>query len=748
MRRVIQHFVIVLGVSAITLGLAPNPASAVVAPALAPAITATPDTGLFQEDSVTVAGSGFSANGFAVIEFCPNHNPTCRYGATASVDGAGVFSVDAAAEFRTVDASGAPSDCNTEGCFVRASQVDGTGTHSATTPIAFDPTQPGLPAQTLTVTPTTALKDHDTIHAAGGGLDENSPTNVQQCAFTEGACRSSVEAPVAPDGSFAVDLEVRRFITRPNLPPIDCATTPCAILVEALSTPVAELTAPITFDPAAPFSPLPTMSVTPNTNLPVESTVAITAAHFLPGEPVTAQECKFDSVFGPCRGLSTVTLTTDASGGISFTGTLRRLIPDNFGGPTSTDCADPGILCGVQLFGDTSGDIATALITFDANAALPSMTVDPATNLAFRGYVTVHGHHLLANSAYTSTECAGHGSTDAACASSARGTSDGAGNLDLLVPIRRRLTALTGSIDGFTITHYDCTDAGVTCRIGLTPAGGGETLHADITFDPLAPIPPPPTISVVPALDLGARQLVSVTGSGFLPNSPVSITECDSGPPQFGVPFCVGSNQTLSDAAGNITTSVIARKMLSHGFGAPTDCSLTVGACVLRVGTPGAGADPTEFADAPLGFNPDTGPPPHPPVTVSPTNGLVDGQAVNVQGSGFTPDSLIGIAMCKAGTTFSLLDCEITNPVWFPDDAAGAFTHSYNVRAHITTGHGQIDCTVTPGVCAVAVVNTNDYSEFTFTPVTFGSRPPPHHHHHHHKRHHKRHHHHKHHHHG
>ena len=736
-----QRFVIVLSLGAFTLGVTPITASAVVAPALAPAITATPDTGLFQEDQVTVGGSGFVANGIAVVEFCPDHNPTCRYAATTNVDSTGAFSVDVAAEFHTLDASGAPSDCNTEGCFVRASEVDGTATQSATTPIAFDPTQASLPPQTLTVVPTDALHDHDTVHASGNGFE---PSDVQQCALSEGVCRFvGVEPTFAPDGSFTADLEVRRFITRPNRDPVDCTTTPCVILAESLGTPIANLTAPVTFDPTAPFSPLPTMSVTPNANLQLESVATIDGHNFLPGETVRAQECKFDSVFGPCRDISASTLSTDPTGSITFAATLHRLIPDQFGTPTSTNCADPTITCGVQVHGMTSGDIVSTTITFDPGLALPSMTVDPATDLPFRGFVAVHGHHLLANTAYSSAECAGAGSTrPVACAPSARGTSNGAGDLDLLVPIRRRLTTYTASVDGYALTRYDCTDAQVTCRVGLAPATGGDSLHADITFDPLAPIPPPRTISVVPALDLGARQLVTVTGSGFLPDSPVALTECDSGPARFGIAFCVGSDQTRSDAAGNITTTAIVRKLLSQGFGTPTDCSLTVGACVLRVGTPGIAADPTESTDAPLGFDPDSGPTPHPPVTVSPTTGLVDGQTVNVEGSGFTADSLIGIAMCRAGTTFSLLDCEITNPVWFPDDASGAFSHAYNVRTHITTGHGAVDCTVAARTCSLVVVNAGDYSEFSPTPVTFGTRPPPHHRHHHHHKHHHRHHHH------
>ncbi len=710
------------------------------AAALSPSITATPNTGLVQEDQVTVDGSGFVAGGIAVIEWCPNNSSSCRYSATARVEPTGAFSVDVAAEFRTSDASSNPSDCNTEGCFVRASQGVNADTITATAPASFDPNQESLLPVSLTVSPATALRDHDTVRVTGAGFETF--TQVQQCALSAGWCRfNSFEPDLGADGSFALDIEVRRYITGPNRAPIDCAVVPCVILAEALNTPVATMTAPIEFDPSAP-STLPSVTVTPNTNLPVESTVTIEGRDFLPGELVSASECSFASVFAPCRSVETPPLTADATGAVTTTGTVRRLIPDTFGTGAPTDCAATGANCAVQLLGDTSGDAVSTPITFDPGSALPTMTVEPATNLPFRGTVTVRARDLALNTAYSARECAGRNSSNSACGPTVQGTSDGAGDLDLVVPIRRRLTTYTINELGYTFVTYDCVDAGVSCTVELTPTGGGDSLRAPITFDPAAPIPPPPTVAVIPATDIGSRQLVSVTGSGFLPDAPVALQQCDSRPTQFGIEFCVGSDQTQADAAGNINTTVIVRRFLSQGFSNPTDCSIAVGTCVLRVGSPGFATDPTEVTRAPLGFDPAAPPAPSPPVVVTPTTRLTNGQTVTVAGSEFTPNALIGIAMCRAGTTFSLLDCEITNPTWFPNDAHGAFTRSYDVRAKITTGNGRVDCTVAPGTCALGVVNINDYSEFTLVPVSF--KPDRHHHHHHHHGRHHRHPHHRH----
>lgn len=704
---------------AIALGVLFAPAAVPGANAVTPSITATPSTNLVQEDTVTVTGSGFGSGGYVTIEWCPDHNPRCRFGYNGIVDASGHFEVDTFAEFRTVDASGSPSDCRTEGCFIRASQVVGANTLTATTHVTFDPSQQPLPPQTFRVSPATGLADHDTVHVTGTGIEGF--TTVDQCAFSRAHCRSvSSEAEIAPDGSFALDYEVRRFITGRDVAPIDCAAVPCVLLAESPDTPVSNLTAPISFDPAAPYDPLPTISVTPNANLGVETPALVAGSHFAPTERVYATECVLGSVFGPCAVL--FSLPADSSGSVSGAATLHRQLSEF--GQAPTDCAATGVRCGVVLRGVASGSVVSTVITFDPGVALPSMTVDPSTGLPFRGTVTVRGRHLVPNTTYDAVECA-TGLGQSACGTTARGTSDGSGKLDLGVSVRRRLTSFTVNELGITYFRYDCTAAGITCSVRLVPTAGGIALTAPITFDPNAPIPPPPSMTVTPSRDLGVRQSVSVSGSGFLPDSPVTLSQCESRLSPLGIQTCVGTVQARSDASGRLATTMTVRKVITTGILSGTDCSTAVGTCVLRATTGGFAADATETAQVNLGFDPAALPPPSPPVTVTPTTDLTDGQTVHVTGSGFAPSTLIGLAMCRAGTTFSLLDCEISNPTWFTDDAAGAFTHDYAVRSHLRTGHGTVDCSAAPRTCVLAAVNTNDYSEFSLTPVSFRPESGP-----------------------
>ena len=157
-------------------------------------------------------------------------------------------------------------------------------------------------------------------------------------------------------------------------------------------------------------------------------------------------------------------------------------------------------------------------------AAAASVTLDGGTNLPFRGTVVAHGRGLTPNTQITATMCADNTIPPSAivlrdaCAEPVRGTSDATGRLDLTVPFRRRVHAATADIGGLHEYVLDCAAVGITCSVRFS--GGGS---APVTFDPAAPLPAPPTITVTPSRDLPARAVVGVTGSGFVPNHVVQV---------------------------------------------------------------------------------------------------------------------------------------------------------------------------------------------------------------------------------
>ena len=104
-----------------------------------------------------------------------------------------------------------------------------------------------------------------------------------------------------------------------------------------------------------------------------------------------------------------------------------------------------------------------------------------------------------------------------------------------------------------------------------------------------------------------------------------------------------------------------------------------------------------------------------PSATVTPDTGLVDGQTVTVQGSGFDPSTLdIGVAQCPAEAT-SAADCVGHKVV---PASGGSFSTTFVVQ-RLVLG---VDCASVAGRCFVGSSNLNGLPAFTQqvkVPVTF-----------------------------
>ena len=83
----------------------------------------------------------------------------------------------------------------------------------------------------------------------------------------------------------------------------------------------------------------------------------------------------------------------------------------------------------------------------------------------------------------------------------------------------------------------------------------------------------------------------------------------------------------------------------------PLDCAAAPG-CVLYAerGGPGHSRYPVQYGLAPLAFDPAAPPLPGPSVTVTPHDGLHDGDAVTVHADHFRPFAGIGATVCVSGT--------------------------------------------------------------------------------------------------
>ena len=582
-----------------------------------PSMTATPDAGLTQDEGVDVNGFGFIPDGFVILEWCPTHGGFCRYNLTTRADADGNFADLMRAEFRTSTSAGAPSDCNVEGCVARATEVVGGQSASASVPVAFDPNQAAVPPISVTAAPAAGLHDLDTVHVTGIGFSTS--VTVNQCAITAGVCLSNFTEVDASSGSFATDLRARRFIGRVGGPPVDCVTIACVLITEGLSGSTDVITSPLAFT-ASPVPAIATVNVTPNSNLPFDAPVAITGANFPPSSSVTVEQCPRDLL--PCLTLGTT--TADTLGVVALSPTLHRLIN------SSIDCTT--VSCFVVLRGEF-GDLASAPVTFDPTTALPSMTVDPSTNLAYRDVVSVKGANLRAGGSYVASQCYPTGPVSLPC-SAVSGTADSTGSIDLALPVRRR----SFSFDIRGIQTYDCA-APATCEVSLAPAeDGSDPLRAAISFDPS--MPAPPSLSASPNLGLGADSVVTVTGSGYQPNTQVRLEQCTRAIGGFERPRgCSPGFFTQSDASGAINTIARVQRFIGEGLDVPIDCAAAADTCVLRAGSADIFLqDPFEIGTASLGFgSTPTGPTPE----IS-----IEGTTVT-EGTGATTDAVATIRLSE-----------------------------------------------------------------------------------------------------
>jgi hypothetical protein len=108
-----------------------------------------------------------------------------------------------------------------------------------------------------------------------------------------------------------------------------------------------------------------------------------------------------------------------------------------------------------------------------------------------------------------------------------------------------------------------------------------------------------------------------------------------------------------------------------------------------------------------------------PHVSVSPNTGLVDGQTVTVRGSGYAPNSSLGIVQCPTGAD-SIDDCDGRTAHSFSADAAGNYVQPLTVLKVIRRSSiGEAtDCSV-PGNCIVASVYIHGFQGLATAPITF-----------------------------
>jgi hypothetical protein len=316
--------------------------------------------------------------------------------------------------------------------------------------------------------------------------------------------------------------------------------------------------------------------------------VTVHGAGFARNALLEVSECVIGVPEESCIGLGYE--NSDASGGVDASARVTRL-PFQ----TTVDCATAH--CVLQVLDISRGDVAGTKLSFDPTIPVPTIALDPSGPLPFRGYVTAMLRHFTPAMSYTGSECYGSGG----CGPEVTGVAGAGGDLQLRVEVRRIVPGITE--DGpFPL---DCATQGCFLRIEPADNNALESLSVRLTFDPNAPLPPPPTLTVAPATGLPYSATVHVTGAGYLAGSGVDLSECPSGPSPTR---CRVLPTVRADAAGDIDTSVEVQRVPADFLPPGVDCAGAVGTCVVVAQQAGS-IDPVERAAAGLGFDPTTAPP-------------------------------------------------------------------------------------------------------------------------------------------
>lgn len=348
-----------------------------------------------------------------------------------------------------------------------------------------------------------------------------------------------------------------------------------------------------------------------------------------------------------------------------------------------------------------------------------TLTVTPDTGLVHDQTVTLRGQGWAAHDELIAIQCAPGSFDFFACEI----LTDFEAALPRAGP-QGRFT-MTDEVEAILDTEDGPVDCRlVTCRVGVGSDVTGVVRFVDVTFAPGGPDPTRYSVSAAPATDLVDGDIVTISGSGF-PRSfddfaLAVVTPCRT--PLAGPGDCdLGERQYVEVLAdGSLRGTVVVSAVLALD-GGPYDCR--TGTCALMVQPDDFFDGPGELSEAglaPVAFDPGGALRPPPTLTVEPSTGLRDGDAVELHGSGFDPGRFFQIAQCRAGAT-SFVDC-LGNPIyfgWSSDDEIGGF---FGLRARFRDGNGHlVDCRVAS--CSI-VIGHGDLGRHAEAVVAFDPDAP------------------------
>ncbi len=261
------------------------------------------------------------------------------------------------------------------------------------------------------------------------------------------------------------------------------------------------------------------------------------------------------------------------------------------------------------------------------------------------------------------------------------------------------------------------------CLVVATATGshGVEFAAAPIAFTAAHA----PTLTVTPNRGLADGQTVTVSGTGYARGETVGVQECElSDATRPRSQRCTAVASFAADASGSGSATFRVRRLLGAPGSKRPDCAFVEDGCVVQQSR-------LPSLRVPLRFDKAT-PIIRATLTVTPRDGLVDGQTVAIRGTNF-PSGSISVHECASGaaviansipTPFpQLFDVCSTIASFVTTDQAGTFQATLAVSKHPTNLNGApIDCIKVGCVIDAGFFPDERFnSGFVDTPIRFGT---------------------------
>ncbi len=466
-----------------------------------PTITIDTTSPLPDRAHVTVHGTGFDPSSFVPFDECAGDYATdCLYGESgfAETDDVGAFDTDVwlARLVRGFDCATQPNRCRLWA--VPYGDLD----DRVSIGLVFDGSHPPVSPQ-ATVDPATNLTHLQSVTVTATNFLPDAFGQIEQCAAAgerNEQCHYLTEVTVGADGSFTTTAAVSRRVGL-----TDCASAPCVVRV--LAYPIDSVDVPVTFDASVPPPPVPSVDVSPKTDLVDRQVVQVQFHGVDPGTFAALSLCTADET----------SCGADVSENLSSAdAVVPLLLPRVLG--NNVDCAVVACVVRVQIYAADIYDFAIP-VAFDPDAPLSAGTqvqVLPARGLWDRQSVEIRGNSYDPGADASVRQCISTSVAANTCGASLDLYADSGGNVSGRFSVRRVLQLSDGEHDCAVIACYLAVDGEPVTAIalGFDPAG---PLHgSDLPPQPPCvawptagwPAGPLPAGTDPAAVDAAAAQMV------------------------------------------------------------------------------------------------------------------------------------------------------------------------------------------------------------------------------------------------